>query len=365
METTEVTQKISPEILKTRQAYPLELKVRMSQERIRHWLNEYGGNCYVAFSGGKDSTVLLDLVRAVDAKVPAVFVDTGLEYPEIRDFVRDTENVTWLKPSLSFKSVIEKHGWPLISKQVADAMRRIQSPGCSERTKRKALDGDERGSFGKLPAKWRFLLDAPFKISERCCEIMKMRPVHKYHKQTGRTSFVGVMAADSNKRRAAYLQKGCYMSDLALPKCTPMAFWTDVDVWDYIESRSLKYCSIYDTGVRHTGCMFCGFGVHAEPQPNRFQLMAETHPSLWSYCIHKLGLGKVLDYIGVPYAALPAGRKLIERDSVLPGVGVDAQVACQKCPAAGGLFRDLAGGDRDGDTSRHDVGAPHPEPDRL
>ena len=56
------------------------------------------------------------------------------------------------------------------------------------------------------------------------------------------------------------------------------------------------------TGAKRTGCMFCMFGVHLEKEPNRFQRMALTHPKQYDFCIHKLGCGKVLDFLGVPYA---------------------------------------------------------------
>ncbi|HUV64825.1 MAG TPA: phosphoadenosine phosphosulfate reductase family protein [Sedimentisphaerales bacterium] len=297
METKELT--IKPEILKLRQNYPLELKIRMSQNRINYWYKKYGGNVYVAFSGGKDSTVLLHMVRSIFPDVPGVFVDTGLEYPEIRSFVKIVPNIVTIKPALRFREVLTKHGYPVISKSVADACNRITSPGTSERTKNKALNGDERGSFGKLPKKWRFLLDAPFKISPRCCEIMKIRPITKYYKATGRASYVGTMAGDSNKRRYAYMKHGCYQELIAIPKCTPMAFWTESDVWDYLETMKVPYCPIYNTGVKHTGCMYCCFGIHLESRPNRFDLMQSTHPILFKYCMDKLGLREVLDFINI------------------------------------------------------------------
>ena len=91
--------------LKMKQALPLEVKVLLTKDRIRQWVNEYGEDgTYVAFSGGKDSTVLLHLVRERYSNVPAVFCDTGLEYPEIREFVKTFDNVIWLKPKMKISS---------------------------------------------------------------------------------------------------------------------------------------------------------------------------------------------------------------------------------------------------------------------
>ena len=103
------------------QAMPLNIKIRMTENRIRGWIDEYGEDgVYVSFSGGKDSTVLLDMVRRLYPGVLAVFVDTGLEYPEIRNFVKTFDNVEWLKPKKTFRQVIEEYGYPFISKEVSD-----------------------------------------------------------------------------------------------------------------------------------------------------------------------------------------------------------------------------------------------------
>ena len=103
------------------QSLPLEAKIRMTKYRIRQWVEYYGEDgVYVSFSGGKDSTVLLDLVRQMYSNVTAVFVDTGLEYPEIREFVKTFSNVVWLKPKKNFKQVITEYGYPFISKEVSD-----------------------------------------------------------------------------------------------------------------------------------------------------------------------------------------------------------------------------------------------------
>ena len=105
------------------QSMPLSVKVRMTQQRIREWVREFGENgVYVSFSGGKDSTVLLHLVRELYPDVEAVFVDTGLEYPEIRCFVRTFDNVTVLFPKMRFDEVIRKYGYPIISKSVSECV---------------------------------------------------------------------------------------------------------------------------------------------------------------------------------------------------------------------------------------------------
>ena len=111
------------EELRQFQAMPLEVKVRMTKVRIRDWVQYYGENgVYVSFSGGKDSTVLLNLVREDYPNIPAVFVDTGLEYPEIREFVKTFDNVDWVKPKMNFRKVIEKYGYPMISKEVSECV---------------------------------------------------------------------------------------------------------------------------------------------------------------------------------------------------------------------------------------------------
>lgn len=105
--------------LQAMQAWPLSRKIQVTQTRIIEWCIKNNGQVYVSFSGGKDSTVLLDLARRIYPDIPAVFIDTGLEYPEIRDFVKDTDNVTWLRPKMNFRKVIETYGYPLVSKEIS------------------------------------------------------------------------------------------------------------------------------------------------------------------------------------------------------------------------------------------------------
>ncbi len=289
--------------LKTRQAYPLELKVEMSKLRIRQWHRHYHGNTYIAFSGGKDSTVLLDLVRDKYKDTPAMFVDTGLEFPEIRSFVKTFENVIWTKPRKSFKEVIKKVGYPIVSKMVSMAINRYRNTFDPVQKQLRLWGGinptsGKKQTTGVIPRKYHYLIDAPFKISEACCDFLKKRPYKKFDKESGLCPYVGMMAEDSNMREVQYYKRGCNQySDY--PKSNPLSFWTQDDIWEYIKTRDLKYSEIYDMGYSRTGCIFCLFGLQKEGRPHRFDLLKETHPKQYNFCMDKLGIRDVLTFMGV------------------------------------------------------------------
>lgn len=105
--------------LQQMQELPLNIKVEKPKIRIREWYEHWDGEVYISFSGGKDSTVLLHIVRSLYPDVPAVFIDTGLEYPEIREFVKTFDDVLIIRPKIKFTEVIEKYGFPVVSKEVA------------------------------------------------------------------------------------------------------------------------------------------------------------------------------------------------------------------------------------------------------
>ncbi len=111
----------------------------------------------------------------------------------------------------------------------------------------------------------------------------------------------GEMASDSRGRRKIYLRHGCNAFDLKSPIGRPLSVWTEDNIWEYIRAENVPYSTIYDMGYTRTGCAFCAFGAHLEKPPNRFQRMKTTHPKLWEYCMTKLGMREVLDYVGVKY----------------------------------------------------------------
>ena len=106
--------------LQQMQSLPLSVKILMTKRRIREWYDYWDGQVYISFSGGKDSTVLLHIARELYPDIEAVFVNTGLEYPEIQSFVKTFDNVTILRPKMRFDEVIKKYGYPIISKDVSN-----------------------------------------------------------------------------------------------------------------------------------------------------------------------------------------------------------------------------------------------------
>lgn len=385
-----------PYDLRQMQSLPLEAKIRMTKERIREWHESwwryeiydkatgktrfvtfdnrdynadppmketeyiesaYPGAVYVSFSGGKDSTVLKHIVDSMYDDVTAVFINTGLEYPEIQKFVREVKagkydcfnsNVEILMPEMRFDEVIKKYGYPVISKNVAEKIYYAQlGTEYGARAMRGEDKNGNQSEWGKQLIKYAPLVDSGIPISNYCCRIMKKKPAKKFEKETGRRAIIGTLAEESALRRQAWIKNGCNAFESSRPISQPMSFWTEQDVLHYIKKFNLPYCSVYGdiivdadddvsdgqinmidylgdyeegdrlktTGYARTGCIFCMFGCHLEKEPNRFQRLKKTHPKQYNYCINGgemvygkwqpnkegLGLGHVFDFIGVPY----------------------------------------------------------------
>lgn len=341
--------KMTNDQLRQLQALPLNIKIRKTEQRIREWYEHWEGNVYVSFSGGKDSTVLLDIVRHLYPDVPAVFSDTGLEYPEIKEFVKTFPNVTIIRPKHSFKEILTKYGYPIISKEVAECVHHAKKFILSETgqwggypNSKKLLDtismskltlggGDRKyrkmcglGEYAKPKArtakilglmdkqgnirkvkegekstysceKYQWVLNADFLISSQCCYHMKKSPLHRFEKESNLKPIIATMADEGRQRKTAWLRTGCNAFEGKI-QSKPMSFWTEQDVLEYIDVMGLEVAPVYGNllysngkyyfdGCQRTGCIFCGFGCHLEKEPNRFQRLKETHPKLYDYCI--------------------------------------------------------------------------------
>lgn len=312
------------------QSLPLDIKVMKTIARINEFVRYYGQDeCAVSFSGGKDSTVLLHIARQLYPNIEAVFVDTGLEYPEIREFVKGFGNVQWVHPKKNFRQVITEYGYPFIGKEVSERVENarkcitIMNNGGGTNTsstitalqknfpiKAQQLLGIG-GFFSKRYdfSRYKDLLNVDFRMSSKCCNVMKKQPSHTTHKKR----IVATMTEESELRRIRWLQYGCNSFE-ENARSAPMSFWKEQDVLEYIKKHDLPIASVYGdivyedkngnkydmvigdqcpkdcklctTGCKRTGCMFCGFGAHMEKKgEGRFERMKITHPKLYDYCL--------------------------------------------------------------------------------
>ncbi len=203
-----------------------------------------------------------------------------------------------MKPKMSFKQVLDKYGYPVVSKEQSRYIYDVRHTK-SDKLRKLRLEGGTKGAF-KISNKWKYLLDAPFKISGQCCDKTKKEPMKTFTKQNDKMPIIGTMADESQLRLQSYTHHGCNGFDMKAPQSRPIMFWKEEDVWEYIRKYELPYSSIYDMGVKRTGCIFCMFGVHLEKQPNRFQKLQKSHPKHYKYCMEKLGLKEILKTLNVP-----------------------------------------------------------------
>lgn len=301
-----------------RQAMSLQDKIEITKRRVRDFYNHFEGEVYCSFSGGKDSTVLRHIIKSMGLNVPFVFSNTGLEMPEIVDFVRalatEDTNIIQVRPKLTFDKVWKQYGLPVGSKKVAKMIRVLQEGDNGKNSNMFRLYNTGINSKGelakswKLPEKWRVFLsdDAP-RVTDLCCDYLKKEPLDTYAKNSGRYGISAIMS-DEGGARATRTQ--CIVYEGKRPNCAPMLFWTEKDIWDYIEKFNVDICNVYFDrvvdgrvipGEKRTGCMFCGFGAHMEKGMNRFQRMAITHPRQHSIVIDRMGMGKALNLINVKF----------------------------------------------------------------
>lgn len=257
---------------------PLDMKVAYSKTIIQKFFIENDGKIYVGFSGGKDSTVTLDLVRQLYPNTPAVYFDTGMEFPENRKFVKTFDNVVFMTPKLTYKQIIEQYGYPCIGKNCAhfiDLAQRGKKSGIDQ------MNADTKYGYKK----YKWMIDAPFKVSEKCCNIMKKEPAKRYHRETGRVPIIGTRTEESTIREHVFIEYGDIHTSHDIPICAPLSIWTEKDVLNYIELNKIRLSDLYNMGYERSGCMFCMFGIMTDR--DRFLKLKATHPTIWANCMRE------------------------------------------------------------------------------
>lgn len=259
---------MTEEELKLLQAYPLDLKIKKTELRILDAINKYGEDgLYLSFSGGKDSTVLRDIIKKMGCNITVVYCKTGLEYPELDKFACDRSDVV-LRPPKVFTQVITDYGYPMLTKAQAFAFYKLTHQKLTDKYRNKLLKGDEKGKSGKLSDKFHYLLnDADFEISNFCCEWIKKKALRKYGTEMCKIPIIATMAEESNNRKTRYINDGgCNAFNINYPHSNPNGFWLEQDKLKYIYKFNIEipkpYGDIvkvkdkyYTTKEKRTGCI--------------------------------------------------------------------------------------------------------------
>lgn len=302
--------------IRYRMALPYEIKLAMSRNRVREYINYYGEDKVVlCFSGGLDSTVALHFIRNYCGykNVKAVSV-IGIECKQNIELIMKTENIEIAKVRYSQQEIIEKFGTPIISKQTSKMIAALQNPS-EKNAKMRGLaltgitsTGREAKTF-KLAEKWKFLIDCPVSISNKCCYYMKETPVQNLAKEKGYAVIVATMAEESKNRMDAYAKQGGCNVFNELGYSTPFAFWVHQDILRYAVENNVEISAAYGeivqdengeyrtTKAQRTGCPVCLFGMQFDKTPNRLQRMYYEDNRTWQRVICDFGYKKILDFM--------------------------------------------------------------------
>ena len=205
---------------------PFERKVEKSLDTIKEALQD-SNRPVISSSFGKDSVVLIHLVHRIDDSVPIVYNDTGVQFPETKEYL-ETMRKKWdldidiVEPEKTFFEIVEEHDWP--------------------KTSRASKSGDTR--------------------QPKCCKILKEDPMVDYIDDNDiDLDFTGLCAYEGRQRRWAYIRTGKATYEhktWGVMKSIPMIWWELDDVWQYIEKHDIPKNPVYEKyDLDRTGCIVC------------------------------------------------------------------------------------------------------------
>lgn len=336
---------------RAKQEMPYEFKKTYAYKRAWEFydkINKMERNCHVSV-GGLDSITLFLFLKSIGIYVPAISV-SGLEDISIQKIHKEL-GIIRLKPALrkdgthwNKSKVIQEIGFPVISKRAAGQIEVLQNPTERNIKYRRSIitggimiDDKFRKSKYNLAKKWLELFGGyenenykipPFKVSSKCCHYLKEKPCADWANEHNSHPYLGLMASEGGKRQGALMLHGCNYFGKTIMRSAPFAIFSRQDLLQlalelevpipeiYGEIKKDKDGNLYTTKAQRTGCSMCGFGIHLEKRPHRFDQLKEQNPKAWEYWMYhcvkdeetgeEYGWGRVLDYIGVEWET-PSG----------------------------------------------------------
>lgn len=325
------------------QRLPYDVKVKRAEQRAYEFVSEMdkrGLNSHVGV-GGLDSITLLLFLRKIGIDVPAISV-SNVEDKSIQN-IHKRLGIEIVKSYKTKVEVLNEVGFPVISKKIAGRIDLLQHPSEKNKTVRHAIITGECGAQGhfaknsrmQLPKKWLRLFGgtdndkyntaykaAPFLVSNKCCYYLKEKPCDDWAKEHNSYPFLGMMASEGGQREEALIEHGCNYYGKTTMRSAPFAPFLRQDILQlaidlevpipeiYGTIERKQDGTLYTTKAQRTGCSMCGFGIHLESRPHRFDRLRESNKKEWEFWMYncctdklgnKFGWGKVLDYIGVEW----------------------------------------------------------------
>ena len=211
----------------------LEQKISLSKNIIEKAVSDHQ-RIFFSFSGGKDSTVMLDLIYKIKPDIKIVGIDTGYEFKETIEFTdklmkKYGTEIEYLRPTLN------QH-WQIMAEYGGIAKRfGVSTPGLSiDRfypPENLVKDGQWYCCAHKEPALRNFLERGEYDAW-----------------------LTGLRADETDNRRLVGIyQKG----KNGIQKVNPIIFWESPDIWEYIKLNNLGYHPKYDQGYKSLGCKPC------------------------------------------------------------------------------------------------------------
>lgn len=324
----------------------LPYEVKLERQKRRAWefyenIQSMDMNCHVSV-GGLDSITLYLWLKSIGIHVPAISV-SGVEDKSVQEIHKEL-GIERIKSYKSKIEVLNEVGFPVISKKIAGRIDLLQHPTEKNKTVRHAIITGECGKQGhfaknsrmQLPKRWLELFGgpenknegvqyktAPFLVSNKCCYFLKEKPCDDWAKEHNSHPYLGMMASEGGQREEALIEHGCNYYGKTVMRSAPFAPFTRQDllrlavelevpvpeIYGTIERKPDG--TLYTTKAQRTGCSMCGFGIHMEKRPHRFDMLRERNEKEWEFWMYRCvkdketgevyGWGKVLDYIGVEW----------------------------------------------------------------
>ena len=254
-------------------------------------LYDLENKAYVSFSGGKDSTVLSALIDLAlpGNHIPRVFINTGIEYREIVNFVkgigeRDTR-LEIIQPLQNIRDMLSTYGYPFKSKEHSQKVAVYQNSGMGKTVLNYLGKGTKKTFLCPETLKYNFTPDFKLKVSDKCCFKLKKEPADKWSKEHDRPITITGIRQEEGGLRKSVTSCAVFYDDKCkeLHKFHPLLVVDDEWINEFVEKYNIELCKLYypPYNFTRTGCKGCAYNKDLQKQ---LDVMEELMPNEKKQC---------------------------------------------------------------------------------